>query len=202
AALHERVVIPALGLAEQDRHAGTLDEKHARFIFDTTRSIVEYIEERREGKEEAMTVVPRRAAPPLGILAAHDEADHVAALVLARMLPPPEFNPRVSPFPQLAAETIEFVGREGCKVICISAMPPRAASHAAYLCKRLKQRFPEIKVLVALWTSENTERAQARLRDAGVDEIVTRLQEAIDRLRTLSVPATLEVKPPKKQGLA
>jgi predicted PurR-regulated permease PerM len=202
AALHERVVIPALGLAEQDRHAGALDEKHERFIFDTTRSIVEYVEERREGKQEPKPAVARRAAAPLGILAAHDEADHVAALVLARMLPAPEFSPRVSPFPLLVAETIEFVAQEGCKLVCISAMPPRAASHAAYLCKRLKQRFPDLKVLVALWTSENSERAQARLRDAGVDEIVTRLRDAVDQLRTLSVPAVVEPQPQRKQSLA
>jgi predicted PurR-regulated permease PerM len=204
-ALHDRVVIPALGLAEQDRHAEALDEKHERFIFDTTRSIVEYVEERREPKEpkeEAKTVLPHRTAAPIGIVPAHDEADHVAALVLARMLPAPEFNPRVSPFPLLAAEIIDFIGKEACKVACISAMPPRAASHAAYLCKRLKQRFPELKVLVALWTSENTERAQARLREAGVDEIVTRLPEAIDQLRQLSLPATLELQQQKKQNRA
>jgi hypothetical protein len=200
AALHEQVVIPALGLAEQDRHAGALDERHQRFIFDTTRSIVEYVEERNPEKPAASAA--HRPASPLCIVPARDEADHVAALALARMLPTPEFDPRVSPFPLLAAETIDFIGKEGCKVACISAMPPRAASRAAYLCKRLKQRFPELKVLVALWTSEDTERAQARLRNAGVDQIVTRLADAIDQLRQLSLPATLELQQQKKQGRA
>jgi predicted PurR-regulated permease PerM len=200
AALHEQVVIPALGLAEQDRHAGALDERHQRFIFDTTRSIVEYVEERNPKTPAASAV--HRPASPLCIVPAHDEADHVAALALARMLPAPEFDPRVSPFPLLAAEIIDFIGKEGCKVACISAMPPRAASRAAYLCKRLKQRFPELKVLVALWTSEDTERARARLRDAGVDQIVTRLADAIDQLRQLSLPATLELQQQKKQGRA
>ncbi len=200
AALHERVVIPALGLAEQDRHAGALDERHQRFIFDTTRHIVEYVEDRKNPREPAAAT--RRALAPLCVLPAHDEADHVAALVLARVLPAAEFNPRVSPFPLLAGEMLDFIGKEGCRLACISAMPPRAASHAAYLCKRLKQRFPELKVLVALWTSENTEKAQARLREAGVDQIVTGLADAIDQLRQLSVPATLERQQQKKHGHA
>jgi predicted PurR-regulated permease PerM len=200
AALHERVVIPALGLAEQDRHAGALDERHQRFIFDTTRHIVEYVEDRKNPREPAAAT--RRALAPLCVLPAHDEADHVAALVLARVLPAAEFNPRVSPFPLLAGEMLDFIGKEGFRLACISAMPPRAASHAAYLCKRLKQRFPELKVLVALWTSENTEKAQARLREAGVDQIVTGLADAIDQLRQLSVPATLELQQQKKHGLA
>jgi predicted PurR-regulated permease PerM len=199
-ALHERVVIPALGLGEQDRHAGALDEGRQRFIFDTTRHIVEYVEDRKNPEEPA--VATRRPAAPLCVVPAHDEADHVAALVLARMLPASEFNPRVSPFPLLAGEMLDFIGKEGCKVACISAMPPRAERHAAYLCKRLKQRFPDLKILVALWTSENTERAQARLREAGVDQIVTRLADAIDQLRQLSAPATLELQQQKKQNRA
>ena len=62
-------------------------------------------------------------------------------------------------------------------------MPPRAASHAAYLARRLKQRFPELKILVALWTADNVERISARLRGAGVDEVLTRLDDVAARLR-------------------
>jgi predicted PurR-regulated permease PerM len=199
-ALHEEVVIPALALGEQDRHGGALDEKHQRFIFDTTRHIVEYVEERRN--PEPASTGARRPAAPLCIVPAHDEADHVAAQVLARVLPGSEFNARVSPYPLLAAETIDFIGEHACRVACISAMPPRAATHAAYLAKRLKQRFPELKVLVALWTSENIDRARARLAEAGVDQVVTRLADAIEQLRQLCVPATLELQQQKKHNLA
>jgi hypothetical protein len=201
-ALHERVVIPALVLGEQDRHAGALDEKHQRFIFDTTRHIVEYVEDRKNPAPAAAPSAARRPAAPLCIVPAHDEADHVAAQVLARMLPAPEFDARVTPFPLLAAEVIEFVGENGARVACISAMPPRAATHAAYLCKRLKQRFPELKVLVALWTSENTDRAQARLREAGVDHVATHLADAVEQLRQLALAATLELQQQRKQSVA
>jgi len=107
-ALHAEVVIPALGLAEHDRHAGALDERHVRFIFDTTRRIVEYVEDRREPPEEASKPAGK-AVSPVCIVAAHDEADHIAGLVLARMLPAPEFNPHVIAFPLLAAETLDRI---------------------------------------------------------------------------------------------
>jgi predicted PurR-regulated permease PerM len=185
AALHERVVIPALALAERDRHGNALDEEHSRFVFDTTRSIVEYIEERRPGADQPAQNVVHRAAPPVCIVAAHDEADHVAGLALARVLPAPDFAPRVIPFPLLAAEVLEQIAAQGCKAVCISAVPPNAAMPAAYLCKRLKQRFPELRVVVALWTAENSDRAQERLRQAGVDQVATTLPDAIARLREL-----------------
>jgi predicted PurR-regulated permease PerM len=185
AELHERVVIPALALAERDRHDNALDEEHSRFVFDTTRSIVEYIEDRRPDAEKPPQNVVHRPAPPVCIVAAHDEADHVAGLALARLLPAPEFTARVIGFPLLAAEVLDQIAAQACKVVCISAVPPNAAMPAAYLCKRLKQRFPEHKVMVALWTTENSDKAQARLRQAGVDDVATQLAEVVTRLREL-----------------
>jgi hypothetical protein len=186
--LYDQVVIPALGLAEQDRHAHALEEQRERFIFDTTRGLIEYLEDRKAPKDESEAKpknVVHRPAPPVCIVAARDEADHVAALVLARMLEPPEFNPQVIAYPLLAAETIEQIEEKACKVVCISAVPPHAAAHAGQLCRRLKQRLPELKVMVALWTADKSDKLESRLREAGVDEVVTRLPQAIAKVREL-----------------
>jgi predicted PurR-regulated permease PerM len=193
--LYDRVVIPALGLAEQDRHAHALEEQRERFIFETTRGLVEYLEERKPAQdaEAKPKNVVHRPAPPVCIVGAHDEADHIAGLVLARMLPAPEFTPRVIAFPLLAAETTEQIEQHACKVVCVSAVPPHAAAHAGHLCKRLKARLPELKVVVALWMSEGSDKLGSRLRDAGVDVVVTRLPDAIDKLRELTVPLSLSM---------
>lgn len=199
--LYDQVVIPALALAEQDRHRRALEEQRSRFIFDTTRRLVEYLEDRRpeaEGGEAKPKNVVHRPVAPVCIVAARDEADHVAALVLARMLEPPEFNPCVMDFPRLAAETIDAIGERNCRVVCISAVPPHAAAQAGHLCKRLKSRLPELKVVVALWTAEDPAKLEARLRDTGADEVITRLPQAIAKIRELQ-----QYKPhvePQKQG--
>jgi len=197
-ALYDEMVIPALALAEQDRHAHTLEEQRERFIFDTIRGLVEYLEDRRRVKgdptDEATAKpnnVVHRPAPPVCIVGARDEADQVAALVLARMLEPPAFNPQVIPNPPLAAETLEQIEAKACKVVCISAVPPHAAAHAGQHCKRLKQRFPEVKVMVALWAAEGSDKLESRLREAGVDVVVTRLGDAVEQLRQLTAPLAL-----------
>jgi predicted PurR-regulated permease PerM len=187
-ALYDEMVIPALALAEQDRHAHTLEEERERFIFDTIRELVEYLEDRSKPKDELESRpknVVHRPAPPVCIVGVRDEADHVAALVLARMLEAPEFNPQVISHPLLAADTLDELERKASKVVCLSAVPPHAAAHAGHLCKRLKDRFPDLKVVVALWMSESSDKLEARLRDAGVDQVVTRLPEAIAALREL-----------------
>lgn len=196
--LYDKMVIPALGLAEHDRHAHTLEEARERFIFETTRDLIEYLEDRSEARQPKTVV--QRPSPALCIVAAHDEADHVAALALARMLPAPEFNARVIAFPLLAAEIVDEIAQNACKVVCISALPPHAAAQAGQLCRRLKKRFPELKVLVALWMSEHADKLESRLRDVGVDVVVTRLPEAIDQLRELVIPISLEMQQLKNQG--
>ena len=142
---------------------------------------MEYLEDRRKTDEvEAKPKnVVHRPAPPVCIVAARDEADHVAALVLARMLEPPEFNPQAIAHPLAAAALDELVKR-AWRVVCISAVAPHAAAHAGQLCKRLKDRLPGIRVVVALWADETSDKLKARLADAGVDHVVWRLPEAIE----------------------
>jgi predicted PurR-regulated permease PerM len=197
-ALYDEMVIPALALAEQDRHAHTLEEERERFIFDTIRELVEYLEDRSKPKDEVEAKpknVVHRPAPPVCIVGVRDEADHVAALVLARMLEAPEFNPQVISYSR-PAETLEQIEAKACKVVCISAVPPHTAAHAGQLCKRLKLRFPELKVMVALWTADSPDKLESRLHDAGVDVVVTRLTDALEQLRQLTVPLALATQNP------
>jgi hypothetical protein len=46
--LFDRVIVPALTLAEKDRHQGTLDDVRQQFIFQNTRILVEDITERAD----------------------------------------------------------------------------------------------------------------------------------------------------------
>ena len=199
-ALHQDVVIPALRLAEQDRHRGVIDEARERFVFDTVRKIIEDVEDRKAMKEQAQ---PKAEAPPRGaaalcIVGAHDEADYVAGLAFARVLPPADFKAQVIDFPVLAGEIVDRIAESGAKMVCISAVPPHAVIQAGYLVKRLKSRLPEVKILVVIWTSEDTARARARLGEAGADKIVSSLPDAIAQLHELSTQGAPHQTP--KQG--
>ena len=149
------VVIPALSLAERDRHLGELDARRERFLFDTVGDIVEDHLEDKSGTNPAVCIV-----------AAHDEADQLAGQILAR---------------SSGANLVETA--ESCSLVCISAVPPHAAAHAASLARRLRKRLPEARIVVALWSTEGSERAIARLQQVGVDQVVTRLPEAVAALQ-------------------
>jgi predicted PurR-regulated permease PerM len=169
-ALYDMLLIPALSLAEADREQGTLDAEHERFVVETTRQIID---------ETAGEAPPGVAHSNICIVPAHDAADELAGAMLARLLP----GAKVFSAEQLAGEMLEGVGDGACAVVCISAVPPHAASHAAYLARRLKKALPELKLVVALWTSESVARAKPRLLAAGADEVVTRIDQAVAELR-------------------
>ena len=160
AALYETILIPALSLAESDRHQGALDPARERFVFDTTRQIIEQLgaDERGHASSAAVCIIP-----------AHDEADALAGAMLARLVP--------------GAQLLSSESLEGCHTLCISAVPPHAATHAAYLARRMRKRFPKLKIVVALWTSEGIDKVRPRLLAAGVDEVATGLGRAVAQLR-------------------
>lgn len=157
-ALVADVIIPALALAERDRHHGELDARRERFFFDTVGGIIEDLQLNNMKSNEGACVVP-----------AHDEADLVAAQILARAS---------------GARLANNVDEALCPLVCISAVPPHAATHAASLARRLRRRLPETRIVVALWSSAgDPSRAIDRLRQAGADQVVTRLPEAIGALK-------------------
>jgi predicted PurR-regulated permease PerM len=172
AAFYGEVLIPALGLIERERHAGSLDPVCERSVFDDMRGIIDELAEDEHG-----------AAPlPVCVVAAHDEADHIAAMALAA-----ESGAYLLPYPMLANEAMQQIEKRGCSAICLSAVPPHAATHASYFARRLRRKFPNLKIAVALWTGlENIDRSRSRLKDAGVDAVVTNLPEALQHLRDLA----------------
>jgi predicted PurR-regulated permease PerM len=182
-ASREEVLIPALALAKRDRHRDALTGRRERFVYDAIERILDEVSDGEEEEARAGTV-------DLCIVPAHDEFDSIAALVLSRELASHHFTTRILSHSLLAAEAVEAVAAECRAAVCISAVPPAGAAHAAYLCKRLRKAFPGMKIVVAIWTSEQ-EVARARLKDSGADEVVTRLSAAVNKIRELIVPSAL-----------
>jgi predicted PurR-regulated permease PerM len=186
AATFDKVLIPALSLAETDRQKGALEPARERFVFENARRIVEELE------GPAAEAGP--SAPPVCIAPARDEADYVAALMLARLMP--SARPIVIAAPAQVSEVLETVKKHGCQAVCISAVPPHAANHAGYLARRLRRNSPELKIVVGLWTPDGDfGNSKERLAKLGVDEVVAHLSEAADLLCQLATGG----KQPQKQ---
>ncbi|TMH70808.1 MAG: AI-2E family transporter, partial [Betaproteobacteria bacterium] len=91
-ATFDDVIVPALTLAETDRRKGSLEPARERFVYEHARQIIEELEHTPSAN----------SGPPVCLVAAHDDADHVAALMLAKLLAPAQAC--VMGAPALAAE--------------------------------------------------------------------------------------------------
>jgi predicted PurR-regulated permease PerM len=173
AALYEEMLIPAVWLADRDREEGALTPSAARSVVEGVQRVLDETGTRRESSasESSICVVPAR-----------DGSDHLAAQMLVRLLP--ERDAAAAAQPQAANAMLDAIERQRCDVVLISALRPPAATHAESLCRRLRQRFPGLKILVGLWAADgDVAKAAVRLKAAGADGIVTTLHGAIQRVR-------------------
>jgi hypothetical protein len=172
----DEVIMPALSLAEIDRRKGALEPARERFVFDQIRRMVEKLP------------LPASATPiapsSICIVAAHDEADRIAALMAARVLAPAQAC--VIGAPALAAEIAHTAAERQCTAVLISAVPPKAAHYAGYLARRLRRELPKVKIVVGLWAGDSEVGvARERLLKLGVDQVLSRVGETPSVLRQL-----------------
>ncbi|HZS68886.1 MAG TPA: AI-2E family transporter [Burkholderiales bacterium] len=179
----DEIILPALRLAEVDRRKGALEPARERFVYQHIRRIVEVLE----------PAAPANAPGSVCVVAAHDDADHIAALLAAKLFA--RSQACVVGAPALAAEVARAAAEHRCGAVLISAVPPKA-HYAGYLARRLRRELPDVKIVVGLWAGEdNVGTTRERLAKLGVDQVLVRIAEAPNVLRKL-----VAVSPPNEKS--
>ncbi|MBL9187120.1 MAG: AI-2E family transporter [Opitutaceae bacterium] len=185
---YEEVFVPALLLAEEDRHRGTLPETRQRFMFQAARDLIDELEREDEIKKHRKQP-PAPALPSIPTivgLPARDEADEVVAHMLCHLLRRRGIHATVTPLTVKLDEAFESVRRAEVRATFISALPPSAVSAARQMCGRLKSRSPDKPVLVGVWRHRaSLEVLGRRLLSSQPDQIVTSLRSAVEQLEAL-----------------
>jgi predicted PurR-regulated permease PerM len=189
--LYETVLIPALRLAEEDRHTDAVGERTSEFISQSTRELIDDLEEQADRRRETIetgtpTSDPALSSTDIVCLPARDEADELVGMMFAQLL-----RQAGSGATSLAIGTVahmlDQVAQGGYRVACVSALPPFAVGQARSLCKRLRARFPELAIVVGLWGfSGGVPKAQERVGSNCTDAVATTLAEALLQIRRLS----------------
>jgi methylmalonyl-CoA mutase cobalamin-binding subunit len=119
-------------------------------------------------------------------LPAHDQADEIVAAMLSQILQTHGFQTRYIAQPALASEMVETAAQRRSSILCISAMPPAAAAHVRYLCKRLRATHPDLSMIVGLWTAKgDLDRAKQRIACDSATFLMTSLSAAVDHIQQL-----------------
>lgn len=191
--LYENVLIPALQLEESDRHMDLVGERTSEFISQSTREIIDDLGDRfgkqnseNEGEQGSIVSKLRGVGAEIVCLPARDEADELVGMMFCQLL-----QQAGCAASYLAIGTVndmlEQVAKGGFRIACVSALPPFAVGQARSLCKRLRARFPELKIMLGLWKFPGgVLKAQARVGAGCADGIATSLSEGLLQTQMLS----------------
>jgi predicted PurR-regulated permease PerM len=192
---YDSVLLPALGLVEQDRHRGSFDETRGNFLL---ASATELVAELSEYKAEAILATSGNGTAPVTTpeppefhmkrapvicIPAGDQADELTAMVLAQLLEQSCHNTLLLPTASVTPEILERLGQDRGTILCISALPPFVFTQTRTLCQRIREQLPENRILIGLWQSpQSPEVMRERFGSARPDRVVTTLADALAQI--------------------
>jgi predicted PurR-regulated permease PerM len=189
--IYDDVLVPALNYVRRDRELGRLTEDVEQFVFRATREILDDLNSLKTQSSSKVSDSSKAATidenslvilPKVLILGcpAQDEADELALLMFRQLLDGTKYEVEIMSDAMLTAEVVALIGEKNPAMICIAAVPPGGLSHTRYLCKRLRARFPNLKIAVGRWGIGSEDSNSILL--AGADRVGTTMIETREQM--------------------
>ena len=203
AEFYDTVLVPTLNQAQTDAQQGTLGMDRQEGILQNARTLVDDLRDRPAGelmpKQAAEATAENAGAAPLVrspapvhaddlplrvlIVPVKTAADELAGDMLSHLLTLGGVGSKVLAHKTLANEALETVAASGAGIVCLSVIRPFAVMQARYLAKRLRTRYPELKILIGLWDTKRPAVGSRRnLQTVHADWVVETLGDAITQV--------------------
>ncbi len=217
---YDEVALEALLMAQADVRRGALDEQRQSRIRETIGELVDDLQAdeatgaqaESDGAKPAEQQLPRPAIICIGGRTPLDEA---AAALLAHVLQAEAgMATQVEPAMAMTPRGLVRLDAANTDVICLSYLDGDVGqAQVRYGVRRLRRRFPRVKVVTCFWTAdENPARMEQLCAAAKPDKCATRFHQALEAVRevvgggaetqTEEVPAKEAPAPPPLKGAA
>lgn len=175
---YDRLLVPALAMAERDRHAGALAERRQHFILQSTRDLIEDF-----GDRLVKPVDESSQGGKVLCLPADDEADELTALMLSQLLAESGVTAESVSTAESIDELVARTRTKEVKAVCICAVPPEAIAGARRKCRRLRKAGIEGTLVVAIWDfAQDSATIQRGLATTCHDFVATTFTDARSRI--------------------
>jgi GAF domain-containing protein len=125
------------------------------------------------------------------------ELDAAAAAIWAHALDTVGVKARHLPASLVSPESIANADVAGVEIVCLSYLDPLPQAYARFVCRRLKRRKPDLKIVLGLWSYASEGAAAERLlQTVGADAVETALGAAVKRVAGMLNPAPPPMVPP------
>jgi hypothetical protein len=206
---YDEVLIPALVLAEHDRHAGLLNDDQEAFIEEAAEDLVAELGEHQSTAQPAASkdataaettfqeargrdadfVTVRVLCVPL-----RDEADETVTHMLAQLLAIEGMHVETKTADSLTSEIVDQVAKLDIGLVVISILPPITQRDSRLLWKRLRSRYPDLPIVVGFWSGTTSSKVIAPPENDVTSRVATSLAEAISLVRSIAAERQLAAK--------
>ena len=220
--VYDKVLLPALAMARQDRRDAGLEAEDEEFIVNATRAIINSVEAiplkgetgesapsaaepEKLGAEPGAPARSQKSAAPnerrvliLGC-PAHQQTEELTLHMLASLLKPEGCDLEVVSTRALPTEIETRIEQQAPALVFIAVLPPGGLVQARYLCRRLGRRFREVPILVGYWGEvADFDKLLRQVRSAGGNYVATSLLQARSQITALIQPNNVEEPQPKR----
>lgn len=176
--LYDSVLIPALGMEEQDHRRNALDDSTVSFITMTTKELLEDFNSsaKKRQQEEAVPIADLKRILCVPV---RDDADELTAIMLAQVLARVGYSAEALPL-RSVEEMLTAVAKARPDVVYLSALPPLAISQAKGVYRRLRAQSPDLSIVIGLWDyTDDPVKAASEISRGEQDTICTSLAQAV-----------------------
>jgi predicted PurR-regulated permease PerM len=201
--VYDTVFIPALAMAEVHWQLGDINEGRHNFILQSLKEMIqdriEQLQEesskKKKNPEPEVSEEPPSLPPPnpfvLSILSlpSRTEADEITSTMLSQILGADGSDVQTASLVSMAAGEFNVSDEFTADVVFLSATPPAAVMHARHLCKRIRNKLPNVKIFVGLWHAQgDVSRFQEQIGFGST--VVATLADAQTQIQKLAKPQT------------
>lgn len=192
-AFYDQVALPVLRLAENDRQRNTGDMAYKQNVAEGMTAVIREVAGHIREAEDMTT--PRQGRPirALGVpdlcIAGRTGLDAAAAEMVSQGVGARGIGTRVLPPVSISQQGIGQLDLAGIEVVCLSYLAPDPRAFARFVCRRLKRRSPDLKIVVCLWNPSPALQAATDLKDRlAADAVVFSVEAAVAQVDAFVTP--------------
>ncbi len=193
----DEMVIPALNLIKQDLARADVTDADEQYVVETIHEVLIDLVAAdplgpakpgsRNAEAEHHAPVASVSNPRVVVMGfpARDAEDQLALEMLRSLMSDRDWDFDIAPGGALLGEWVDDVAERSPAIVCIASLPPGGLAHTRYVCKRLRNRFPELRITIGRWgLREGIDADQEHLENIGADQVATTLRETRDQLNS------------------
>lgn len=179
---YDQIAVPALRLASENH----IDSARAEHRLRLSRGMGELLAELAEQYPAAAADDAVRSRGRVHCVGARWEVDALASSMAAHVLALRGYETSQAAHPLSSAlEAVDPEAWSGAQLLCLSVFSPQPLAQVRLICRRLHRRWPELRIVLALWNAPGIAPGEDLARRLGVVAIIDRMQDLalrVDRL--------------------